>query len=191
MRRRDRVAGPALVDVAIEDPDDDAADDRGDDGDGIARGRRPRPLRPVYRWVLVGLGLVAVGVLVAAWVAGDAEDRREAADHGAALADVPGVLDSLDEPLRVLWSSQGVYPIAYTDDVVVVFGIDDGATLAMDAASGEVVWRRDGVRDEFCRALATGAERWRVPLPTDATYLDVGGSGTVLVHTVREVVAYR
>lgn len=153
-RRRDRTTGPELVDVAIEDPEDAA-----DAGWARGRDRGGRRLRPAHRWLLLGLGGVAVVVLAVVWVTADAAQQREEAGRRAALADVPGVLDSLDEPLRVLWSSQeSMYPIAYSDQVVVVASTDDDVSvLALDATSGEVLWRREGVRDESCEALVAGS----------------------------------
>jgi outer membrane protein assembly factor BamB len=125
--------------------------------------------------------------------------------------DVVGLDARTGEQKWAATTLQGMYPYLQIDGIVVSTG--SLRAIALDVATGTRVWEQpiarprtwpltDGrvvlllTRDEGLIGLSafdlrTGAERWRVPLPTDATYLDVGGSGTVLVHTVREVVAYR
>lgn len=106
---------------------------------------------------------------------------------------------------------QGMYPYLQLDGIVVSTG--SLRAIALDLATGERVWeqpiagartwpltdgrvvllltRQAGEVGLAAIDLQTGARRWTVEMPAEATYLDQGGAGTVLVHTLGEVVAYR
>lgn len=106
---------------------------------------------------------------------------------------------------------QGMYPYLQIDGVVVSTG--SLRAIALDLSTGARVWeqpiaragtwpltdgrvvllltRHAGELGLAALDLRTGARRWTVAMPMEATYLDQGGAGTVLVHTLREVIAYR
>ena len=127
--------------------------DDDDDPDDAPPPRRPHPIR--RRVLVYGVALVVVA-LAAVTVISNVVERRDVAARRAELADVPGVLDALDEPLRELWRADpGDYPIAFTDDAVAL-GTDDAAVEVRDAVTGEVRWRRVGLPDEGCAALSAG-----------------------------------
>lgn len=145
MRRTGSGDGDPRVVVRLDDePDDPAPEPR----------RRPLHRR---RTLLVGAGLVAVALGAATFLSNAAE-RREDAARRVALADVPGVLDPLEEPLSELWrAEEGSYAIAYTADAVAL-GTPEAVVEVRDAVTGEVRWRRAGVADESCVPLvATSA----------------------------------
>lgn len=106
---------------------------------------------------------------------------------------------------------QGMYPYVQIDGVVVATG--SLRAIGLDLATGTRLWeepiarprtwpvtdgrvvllltREGGLLGMSAIDLRTGAERWWAEMPATATYLDVGGDSTVLVHTAREVVGYR
>ena len=106
---------------------------------------------------------------------------------------------------------QGMYPYLQIDGVVVATG--SLLAIGLDLSTGVRLWeepiarartwpltdgrsvllltREGGVLGMSAIDLRTGAERWWAPMPANATYLDVGGTDTVLVHTAHEVIAFR
>lgn len=113
----------------------------------------PTPTAPRHRRGLRLLA-VAVVVLVGALAAGQAVlDTRERA-HVAALRQVPGVLEPLDDP-HLLWSTTWRDPVT------------SGTRVADLVVSGVV--DEDGVVTLTGTALRTGAARWtvRVTLPVE------------------------
>lgn len=149
MRRGHDPEATPRVDVRM---DDDDAEPGGDEGrSGAARGRHPHGRR-----ALAVLVVAVVAAVVAGTVVTNAAHRRADAARRAALAGVPGVLDPLEDPLRELWrAEQSSYALAYTDDVVAV-ATDEASLEVLDAATGEVRWRREQMPNESCAALARG-----------------------------------
>lgn len=139
VRRKVRSDASERVDVRMDDDPDEAPP------------AVPDPRR--RRILLVGAVLVVLGIVTATLLTNAAE-RRDDAERRAASADVPGVLDPLDEPLRELWrAGDGEYPVAFTDDAVALAS-PDVALEVRDALTGDVRWHRVGVPDESCAPLA-------------------------------------
>ena len=125
--------------------------------------------------------------------------------------DVVGLDPRTGEQLWAARTLQGMYPYLQLDGVVVATG--SLRAIGLDLASGARLWeepiarprtwpvtdgrsvllltREGGMLGMSAIDLRTGAERWWTQMPASATYLDVGGADTVLVHTPTEVIAYR
>ncbi len=150
MRRR----GDDSVEVVL----DDLAGDRPAHGAGDPRPARRRRRR------LVGAGLlVLVGVAVVSAVM-TAEDGRRERDRREALADVPGLLPSLDGPLEEAWSVDDARLAALGRDVVVLLAPRDGRLTGVDLRTGGRVWTHPSADDETCRTLGpqSAPGRWAV-----------------------------
>lgn len=141
--RGGRAEDGGLLDVEIVEADD-AGRDR-DVGRGATAGADGTPgtatagSRPRLRragW------LAAVVVLVVVLGVNLVEVRRTAAED-ARLAEVPGLVVSLEHPLEPVWESPVAYPIAVLEDVVVGEVMDGagGAGLeAIDLRTGGHLW---------------------------------------------------
>lgn len=121
-------------------PADPPADAGRDGGQGEGRGRR--------RALLLGAAVVAVLVVVG--VVGQSVVAARERARLAALADVPGVVDPFDGPVRAVSTSTDdrlLWPYARTADgwLVAPYVSDEGmaSVQAVDPADGEVRWRTD------------------------------------------------
>lgn len=125
--------------------------------------------------------------------------------------DVVGLDARTGEQVWAAQTLQGMYPYLQIDGIVVSTG--SLRAVAIDLETGTRLWeepigrartwpltdgrhvllltREGGLLGLSSRDLRTGAEAWWVPVPTNASYLDTGGTGTVLVHTPAEIIAYR
>lgn len=127
-----------LLDVVIVEEGDGAgagtgaAADAGRTDGGSTGRRRPGPRRGP--WVVVAAVLVLViGVNVL-------EARRTAAEDEA-LAELPGVVGSLEHPVRQVWERSDAYPITFLDHVVVAEVLGPPSTVeALDVRTGERLW---------------------------------------------------
>lgn len=114
--------------------------------------RRGRPAARVWS----ALGVLAVVAVVAVGL-GEAEDRRRA-DRIAALAGLPGYLETVAEPLEPAWHVDAVAWLGRTPTrLLVVPGADgtpgaEAAVAAVDLRTGQEVWRR-AVPGEACAVV--------------------------------------
>lgn len=148
------------------------------------------PTTPGARRALVGAVLAALAVVAVASVS---ETRREAQER-AAVAALPGVLETVEGPLVTAWSVPGSTLSGLTAHLVLV-GTPAG-TSALDPATGRVVWEwpvEPSSTSEGCSPL-------RTPDPTEVVAAVHGGpvlegpAGDVpgaLVACVRELAAVR
>lgn len=148
---------------APDDPDPavpDQADDVADGRDGARRRQR--------RWTVA----VVVAVLAVVLTVNVADAGREAARR-AGLAQVPGILFSLDQPPEEVWAIPGASVVAEGTDVLVVQDYDGvhNGLRAVRPADGEVVWTRElaqpGSSGEYCGPLVqsvwTPAQNMSIP----------------------------
>lgn len=143
------------------------------------------------RRVAAVVGVIAVGVAVTVAVTRPGGDDAPRPPLPTGLA---GATSSLDEPLHELWRADDVYWVIAADDQVVAVGARSGhpAIRVYDAASGDLVWQRDGARDESCIAsddatevictVASAVEDAAGPIaegPADVVVLDVRNGAEV------------
>jgi len=181
---------PHLVDVELVEGDETFALGAGApapgtgaaEGGDTARGPHSRGGHHVRAWAaLAALAALTAVVLVAHEVQVRADETRL-----AALAEVPGVLGPLAEPLAEAWRVPAGRPIARTGRAVLTTGLDSpGELWAWDLETGEEVWRRDGGPREACRPLLgardTGPD---LPYVTHVVCLPRGGWGMPLAGEV-------
>lgn len=158
MRRADGAESERVeVQLVESDGDDDALDSPvspGADRPGETSG--PGAWRRRGRWIA---GVVVVAIL-AVVVSVNVADARSAAARRAALATVPGVVASLDGPLREVWTVPDARFVAEGADVLVVSG-SRGSVSGIRPTDGQVLWSRDAPApgtDEYCFPLG---EAWQ------------------------------
>lgn len=155
----------AVLDEPVEPSGPGTPDDR----------RRARRRRLVGAAVAV---LVLGGVVVANVAEVSAAQARR-----AALAALPGVVASLDEPLTVRWERDGWM----TADAAGLGLVQDatGVTHAVDLASGQVRWTRDSGLGESCGSIETpGAPLADSRFGCLATVDGASGSGATVRFSV-------
>lgn len=140
--------------------------------------RRSRHARP---WVAAGV-VVVLGLV--GWALNRAEARRQEVQL-AALANLPGYLDPIDEPLAVAWRAPGAEPAAWAGTVLLV-GEPGGGVGALDLVTGRELWRRGPAADE-CHVLPerTGPQ---LPVATAVVCLPDARTGAAEVAPPRVVV---
>lgn len=99
-----------------------------------ARGRRRR------RWAVTAIGACAV----LAWGAlGAVVESRQEANRLATLAESPGILPPLTEPLTPAWTVDGAWVSGQIGDLVLLGSMSDSSTRAVDVRTGAVRWTYD------------------------------------------------
>ena len=186
MRRKGAVDGSVEVEIVESD---------GDGDDGRASGSNPhqrpawegdRARRQMLRRVGVG-SVVALAAVIG--VAHVAETRRDA-DRRGALGDVPGLVGSLENPLREVWRVPATSVVAWNDTVVVVSDpARPSAQLGIALSSGEIVWTWLGPDGQHCIPVLDG--EWPAAEPTEliacavapgaAATPEASGSGVVVL----------
>src|SRR5450756_1372023 len=149
MRRHGAVDHSVEVEIVESDDDDD-----GDDGraSGDSPHQRPawegdRARRDLLRRVGVGSVVALTAVIGIAHVV---ETRRDA-DRRGALGDVPGLVGSLENPLREVWRVPATSVVAWNDTVVVVSDpARPSVQLGIALSSGEIVWTWLGPDGQHC-----------------------------------------
>ncbi|EYR63737.1 hypothetical protein N866_18570 [Actinotalea ferrariae CF5-4] len=148
------------VDVVLDEGTDDGLD--GGPSAGSAPGEGTGPARRVSRRrAAVGAATTALLVVTASTGVQAWQDRADR----AALAAVPGVMPRADVAPEEVWSLPGGFVQEASDSVLLVHGLDGGGvTAAVDAATGEVLWRTvDASRDAGwggCRFVREDAFPW-------------------------------
>ncbi len=172
------------MDVRIGDDDDGGPEaGRGRTGGTGGTGEAARRPARVRRLAAVA-GVIAVGVAVTVAVTRPGGDD---APRPPLPTDLSATTSSLDEPLHELWRADDVDQVIAADDQVVAVGARSGhpAIRVYDAASGDLLWQREGARDESCTAsddestvictVASAVERAVGPIaeaPADVVVLD-------------------
>ena len=147
MRRRGGPPGDDLVEVELHDgpvpdPPLEPAPDQ------VPRARLPARSRPA---------LALLAVLVAGGLVATAAELRTEGARREALAAVPGILTSLEDPWTVSWERPGA-DVGSIGSLVLV---QDGATLhAVDVATGVVRWTRSLPLETFCRPVGEANVRF-------------------------------
>lgn len=162
MRRKGAVEGS--VEVEIVESDDDGDHGRASGGNPRQRtaleGDRAR--RQMLRRVGVGSVVALTAVIGVAHVV---ETRRDA-DRRGALGDVPGLVGSLEDPLREVWRVPATSVVAWNDTVVVVADPNrPNVQLGIALASGEIVWTWLGPDGQHCIPVLDG--EWPAADPTE------------------------
>lgn len=111
-------------------------------------------------------GVAVVAVLLAAVVLLDA---HRAAERVAALAEVDGLVGSLDEPPVSVWEIEDVYPVgaAGANLVVMRYAAGDGpgslptTVAALDPVDGTALWEVETAGDS-CQAWTRGGPDWGI-----------------------------
>jgi outer membrane protein assembly factor BamB len=111
---------------------------------------RSRIPRRAWWAVVAAVALTVAGTTVA--------DRLQDASALARLAGVDGLSVPLDRPLAAAWRVPGTDVLGAVGDTVLARGPDAEGTVAVDAATGAVRWRRDG----SCDLVPVGARPVRV-----------------------------
>ena len=162
MRRSGAVDGSVEVEIVESD---------GDGDQGRASGGHPhqRPAREGDRARRDLLRRVGVGSVVALTavigVAHVVETRRDA-DRRGALGDVPGLVGSLENPLREVWRVPATSVVAWNDSVVVVADpARPNVQLGIALSSGEIVWTWLGADGQHCIPVLDG--EWPAVEPTE------------------------
>src|SRR5665811_164733 len=173
MRRSGAVDGSVEVEIVESDDDGD-----GDGDDGRASGDSPhqrpawegdRARRDLLRRVGVGSVVALTAVIGVAHVV---ESRRDA-DRRGALGDVPGLVGSLENPLREVWRVPATSVVAWNDTVVVVADSNrPNVQLGIALASGEIVWTWLGPEGHQCIPVLDG--EWPAVEPTELIACAVG-----------------
>src|SRR5665811_484888 len=190
MRRSGAVDGSVEVEIVESDDDGD-----GDGDDGRASGGHPHQ-RPAWEGDLarrqmlrrVGVGSV-VALTVVIGVAHVVETRRDA-DRRGLLGDVPGLVGSLEDPLREVWRVPATSVVAWNDTVVAVADPNrPNVQLGIALSSGEIVWTWLGPDGHYCIPVLDG--EWPAVEPTEliacavapgaAATPEASGSGVVVL----------
>ena len=169
MRRKGAV--DHSVEVEIVESDDDGDGGRASGGDPHQRpaweGDRAR--RQMLRRVGVGSVVALTAVIGVAHVV---ETRRDA-DRRGALGDVPGLVGSLEDPLREVWRVPATSVVAWNDTVVVVADpARPNVQLGIALSSGEIVWTWLGPEGHRCIPVLDG--EWPAVEPTELIACAVG-----------------
>lgn len=169
---------PHLVDVELVEGDHPVPFPVDPPAPVVPAARRRR--RHARAWVATGT-LAAVTLTVVGL--GQMEARRDET-RLAALAELPGFLDPLVEPLRVAWRSSVGTPLARTDTTVITVDPDAAGTVrALDLLTGRVLWTRTGAPGEVCRPLAAD-DGPDLPLVADLICLPNAVRGFPMAGTV-------
>lgn len=147
------------------------------------------------------IGVALLVVLLAVGVAGQAVVTARERDRLAALAGVPGVLDLLDGPPEVLWTSPDGAPFFATartaPDLLVSVTTSQGGAVdvrAHDARTGVAAWDVEllGTAEVLPApggSLQPSSESWCLEHPADGTVVCLVGNGSSTYHDgEREVV---
>ena len=133
---RDRATGAGAVRVPVPPPRDEPV---------APRARRSGPGRRLRVVGIVTLALVVVGAIGSNRVLSQREAARQ-----VGLAAHPWILPTLDGPLEQVWQVEGTGLVAEGEGVVVLADpMALGEVRALDAATGEVLWVREGA-GEVC-----------------------------------------
>src|SRR5674476_895930 len=127
----------------------------------------------------VGVGSV-VALTAVIGVAHVVETRRDA-DRRGSLGDVPGLVGSLENPLREVWRVPATSVVAWNDTVVVVSDpARPSVQLGIALSSGEIVWTWLGPDGEWPAAEPTELIACAVA-PGAAATPEASGSGVVVL----------
>jgi len=161
MRRKGAVDDSVEVEIVESD----------DDGDGRASGGDPHQ-RPAWegdrarRQMLRRVGVGSVVALTAVIGVAHVVEARHDADRRGALGDVPGLVGSLESPLREVWRVSATSVVAWNDTVVVVSDPNrPNVQLGIALASGEILWTWLGPDGHQCIPVLDG--EWPVVEPTE------------------------
>src|SRR5665647_2202114 len=160
------------VDGSVEDEIVESDDDGDGDGDGgRASGGNPHQ-RPAWegdrarRQMLRRVGVGSVVALTAVIGVAQVVETRRDADRRGSLGDVPGLVGSLENPLREVWRVPATSVVAGNDTVVVVADpARPNVQLGIALSSGEIVWTWLGPDGHYCIPVLDG--EWPAVEPTE------------------------
>jgi outer membrane protein assembly factor BamB len=124
---------------------------------------------------------VAVATVLAVVVGANVVEARRTAAEDARLAEVPGLVGSLEHPLEQVWTGSAVYSVAALGEVLVgqVMDGEEGpeGLEAIDVRTGSRLW-----------SLATdrGAEGYRICSPWEDWRISLTEAGTATLLCVTE-----
>ncbi|HEY3439028.1 MAG TPA: PQQ-binding-like beta-propeller repeat protein, partial [Actinotalea sp.] len=97
------------------------------------------------------------------------------------LAEIPGILPSLAEPMEVRWEAQGGVSATTTTGVLVLADFMTATTRGLEAATGRTIWSRPARSQEYCGAssIAIGSEEAGAASGTVDTLLLCAPSATL------------